>query len=153
MAAEDYGVVVGDVSAEFPDYPAFSASTLPTSTQVTARIAVVASEVNGYLTSGDYTTAAVLANDNAIGYMQRTIVIGVAAWCARSMRGAANTRKEELQTDYRARLTTLRNDPGVLGSVYEPTSQAMGVQTHSVLTPEAGRNAIFHYSQPRNRVF
>lgn len=152
MASEDYGVVYSDVSAEFPDFPGFSATSMPTATQVTARIAIVAGEANGYLTSSGYTTAAIAATDDGKSYMARTIVLGVAAWCARSMRSAQG-RADELQNEFRRRLQALRDDPSVLGVVYEPTSQEGGIQVQSATDPEAGRLRLFRYSQSRDRLF
>ena len=153
MPTETYSIDNADVTPEFPDYPAFSATTKPTSTQVDARVEVVAGEVNGYLVAQGFTTAEVLADATAQEWVSRTIVLGVAAWCARSMRGPAATRAEVLQQEYRDRLRALVSEPAILGTLYAPAADAQGVRTHSATAPEAGRVKLFHYARSRANIF
>ncbi len=152
MAVEVYGVVVADIDTEFGDYPAFSAATRPTSTQVTARISTVAGEVNEYLDQAGFTTAEVAADEDAVEWAKRTIVLGVSAWVARSLRGSAQARSTTLLTQYQDRLNRLVKSPAILGTIFDPSSDSTGVRTHNALHPEAGRLIKFHYAKSRDQI-
>ena len=152
MAVEVYGVVIADIDTEFGDYPARSASTRPTSTQVTARITTVAGEVNEYLDQAGFTTAQVTADDDAQEWVKRSIVLGVSAWVARSLRGAAQTRSDSLLQQYQDRLSRLVNNPAILGTIYSAAGDSYGTRTHNVLYPASGRLAKFHYASTRDQI-
>ena len=155
MATQTYSLTHTDLSDEFADYPAFSSTSLPTSTQVTSKITDIAGSVNGYLERVGMTPALVSSDSEGAEWAKRTIVLGVGAWCARSMRGKAFVRAEQLQQEYRDRLTALIDSGGaVLGSgLYSSSANAQGVRTHSVLNPESGMLKKFHYSNSRSNTF
>lgn len=153
MATEEYGIVVGDIEEELPELPAFAATTVPTTTQVTSRITRVSEDVNAVVNGQGVSTDSVLADDEAKGWVRTTIILGVAAWAARSRRGATGKRADKLEQMFESRVDRIRDEPEVVLSGAWSSSNARGTRTHDATNPAANVQRQFHYAQPRRTIF
>lgn len=150
-----FSVTNSMISAEFPDYDAFGASTSPTSTQVDRWIQQAAALVNGYLIGQGFALADVASDAVANAICQRAVIELTIVYCAPKMRGAAEIRAEEAKVRYEDWKAEIKANPEFLGDAYGAGTMGQGARYPSdQQDPSSDAQTLFSREyKPRNTQF